>query len=712
MSSRRHFLTVLPALGAGAILAQANAPAELAAEQMSRLGGERLPLAEGWQFRLDREGTATAAELGNSIDGWETVTVPHTWQTLGRDPEYVGVAWYRTVIAAPREWADRCVRIEFEAVFHTAHVYLNGEQIGEHVGKGYTAFRCDLSPGLRIGQANLLTVRVDNSPANTMLPRMKSFDWTNDGGLIRPVSLLVTPQVLIERVEIDAVPDLEAKTAPVAVRAVVRNTGSEEQAIRISGAVQREGSAEKQTPIAEKAVRLAAGATGIVALDAVTIDSPELWHFDAPNLYEAVIALKAASEKHVLREYFGIRKFEARGTEFYLNGERVRLMGVERMAGSHPEFGMAEPSAWIDANHRDMKVLNSVFTRVHWPQDRRVLEFCDRNGILMQEEVPAWGPMTFSGIDAALLAQLTANGLEQLREMMASDRNHPCIVSWGLCNEVDGKNPNSKAFAHALAREARATDPSRLLTYASHSLREHPEEDMAGDFDFISTNEYFGSWYPGGPPQLLAHLQELRRVFPNKPIVVSEYGWCECQAKIPPGDENRVKIVNQHTDVMRASGVVAGAIYFDYNDYRTIVGDHGAGALRQRVHGIVDLYSTRKPSFYALRAEASPVEELVLSRTGDACELKLAMRDRFPAYTLRGYAARWLFFGYDDLPMQGRIDRLPDLAPGSRITLNATSTIAGVKRVAVEILRPTGFAAAQIELVLSKAAERTNARPE
>jgi len=346
-----------------------------------------------------------------------------------------------------------------------------------------------------------------------------------------------------------------------------------------------------------------------------------------------------------------------------------------------------------------------VFTRVHWPQDKRVLEFCDRNGILMQEEVPAWGPMTFGKVDADLLAKLTTNGLEQLREMMARDRNHPCIVSWGLCNEVDGKNPYSRTFAHALAREARTADPSRLLTYASHSLREHPEEDMAGDFDFISANEYFGSWYPGGPPELRAHIEDLRRAFPNKPIVISEYGWCECQAKIPPGDQNRVTIVNDHTDVMRKSDMVAGAIYFDYNDYRTIVGDHGTGALRQRVHGVVDVYSTRKPSFDALRSQSSPIEQLVLSPAGDAWELKLVTRKRLPAYTLRGYAARWLFYGYDDLPMDGKIDRLPELSPGAAIALKASSSIAGLKRIAVEILRPTGFAAARAELDLSKPAD-------
>ena len=148
---------------------------------------------------------------------------------------------------------------------------------------------------------------------------------------------------------------------------------------------------------------------------------------------------------------------------------------------------------------------------------------------------------------------------------------------------------------------------------------------------------------------------------------------------------------------MRESGEVAGAIYFDYNDYRTIVGDHGRGALRQRVHGVVDVYSTRKPSFDALRVQASPVESLLLSRTADQYNLEIATRQSLPAYTLRGYVARWLFYGYDDLPMEGKIDRLPALAPGSKVMLKANSQMAGLKRVSVEILRPTGFPAARVE---------------
>ena len=170
---------------------------------------------------------------------------------------------------------------------------------------------------------------------------------------------------------------------------------------------------------------------------------------------EAIVELNSPSGVHEVIEQFGIRKFEVRGPAFYLNGEKVSLIGVERMAGSHPELGFAETAEWIDSNHRDMKNLNCVFTRVHWPQDRRVLDFCDRHGILMQEEVPAWGPETFSKTSDDVQHALEQNGLEQLREMIRRDRNHPCIVAWGLCNEVDGKNPRSRQFAHAISAEAR-----------------------------------------------------------------------------------------------------------------------------------------------------------------------------------------------------------------------------------------------------------------
>jgi beta-glucuronidase len=590
------------------------------------------------------------------------------------------------------------VRIEFEAVNHTAHVFLNGKAVGEHVGKGYTAFTLDVAQHLNFGRENTLLVRVDNRPNDRMLPRNKSYDWTDDGGIIRPVNLLVTPRVFIERIEVEALPDLALGSAEIRIRGVIRNTELQAKQADVHAVIRRDSGPDELLHLGPVSTTLEANGDHVIQLGPALIQNAAFWHFDCPHLYEVSMELTNPSGTHEIVDLFGIRKFEIRGSSFYLNGEEVSLIGVERMAGSHPELGMAEAAEWIDSNHRDMKKLNCVFTRVHWPQDRRVLEFCDRHGILMQEEVPAWGSETFHNTSDDVQHALEQNGLEQLGEMIHRDRNHPCIVAWGLCNEVDGKNPRSRQFAHAISAEARRLDPSRLQTYASHTLGKDPGADMAGDFDFISTNEYYGSWTPGGPNDVEAHLDRIRKAFPGKPIVVSEYGWCECQPKINPGDENRVGIVNTHTDVFRKFPEVAGAIYFDYNDYRTLVGDKGVGAMRQRVHGVVDLYGAPKPSFEALRLQASPFERAVIHKSAEnRYEVKIYTRKKLPAYTLRGYFLRWVAYGYDGLPMDGTKTMLPTLQPGSSQTLETTFSATGIRRVVVDLMRPTGYSVTTVE---------------
>ena len=62
---------------------------------------------------------------------------------------------------------------------------------------------------------------------------------------------------------------------------------------------------------------------------------------------------------------------------------------------------------------------------MHWQQDRRVLDYCDRHGILLQSEIPAWGYDTFQGMCSHPLPELMQNGLEQLQEMIERDRNMP-----------------------------------------------------------------------------------------------------------------------------------------------------------------------------------------------------------------------------------------------------------------------------------------------
>jgi beta-galactosidase len=425
MHSRRRFLTQAGVLAAGAL----GTPALPAGEKTSDLTAPHtVSLCGQWWFRTDSGSVGEEQRwygADNSVTAWRKVRVPHTWQVEPTFSDYRGVAWYRRTFDAPNEWQNSTVRTEFEALFHTATVWVNGELAGEHVRKGYTAFVLDITHLLRWGSSNTIAVRVDNAFNDHMVPRGHSSDWAHDGGIYRPVQLLITPKTFVERLDVDAVPDLASGDATLTITAYLRNTGSKSWTGRASfRAIDDETGLTALASSDTQGFTIKSGATRTRKFEA-TLPKTKLWHFDHPNLYRLMFSITSGQETHRLTATFGVRKLEIKGSGFYLNGERVRLMGVERMAGSNAEFGMAEPSEWITRDHEDLKQLNCVFTRVHWPQDKRVLDYCDRHGILMQTEIPAWGYDSFAGMGAEPDTDILENGLEQLREMIARDRNHP-----------------------------------------------------------------------------------------------------------------------------------------------------------------------------------------------------------------------------------------------------------------------------------------------
>ena len=703
--TRRKFIrgTAQAAAGAAALGTSCGAGAAGRAQDDGLEPGRQLvvPLDGPWLFRTDpdKRGEALGWHAPAAPkDGWDDVSVPSTWQVSERTSGYMGAAWYRREFEAPEAWRGRVIRVEFEAVFHTAEVFVNGRKAGGHDGKGYTAFTVDVTDLVRFGEVNSLAVRADNSFAQDMLPRADSYDWTPDGGITRPVRLIVTPPISIERLWVDSSPDLDKGTAALTMTAVVRNDTDRPAGLVLgfrvvdeaTGLAVLEGTGGPATEFPARTARQA-------ALPETVLVRPKLWHFDHPDLYvlEAAIYHKGRVI-HRLSTTFGVRKIEVRGAEFLLNGEPVRLAGVERMAGSHPDFGMAEPAAWIDHDHADMKELNCVFTRVHWQQDRRVLDYCDRHGILIQVEVPTWGPGTFQKLGGDLRERIMTNGLEQLRETVARDRNHPCVFSWGLCNEVDGQNPVAQEFVRRMLREAKRLDPGRLCTYASNSLQSTPERDVAGEMDFVSWNEYYESWFGGDIDALRSNLEKIHAAFPDKPIVISEYGYCACTADRPEDDARRAEILRTHNAVFRDYPWVGGLIFFDYNDYRTHIGDKGLGVLKQRVHGVVDVFGARKPSFRALSEESSPVAALGIRKEGGKRTAVLRTRRDIPSYRLTDYKIRWTAFGKGAIPLERHEALLPALDPGGEAAIPLGLRETDVRRVLVEVVRPTGFSAASV----------------
>ena len=701
MSSRRKFITGSAGAIAGALAASKSWAGETGGQpcltEVASLCGE-------WLFRTDPDDRGVKNHwygASASGEGWRTVTVPHTWQVETPLTAYRGVAWYwRTFdlpqMAAANGGPEHAVRVEFEAVFHTATVWVNGKLAGDHARKGYTAFTLAITTLLHWGQSNTIAVRVDNAFNQHMVPRGQSSDWANDGGIYRPVQLLITPKTFVERVDVDAVPDLSSGEGKLTITAYIRNTSATTWSGHASFRVVQDGDGESQpvlTGSANKTLSVKAGGAETVTLHATLLEA-KLWHFDHPHLYRLEFSIADGRYGHAFTTIFGIRKLEVRDGAFFLNAERVRLMGVERMAGSHPQFGMAEPTEWITHDHADLKHLNCIFTRVHWPQDKRVLDYCDRYGILLQTEVPAWGPDTFARMTTQPDEDIMQNAIEQLREMIARDFNHPSVVVWGLCNEIGGQNPPAYEFAKRLLEEAKRLDPGRLYSYASNSLGSTPQRDAAGPMDFIEANEYFGTWAPGTASDAARYLDEIHAAFPGKPVVISEYGYCACTPDRPEGDEQRIDILRSHDAAFRSKDFVAGAIFFCYNDYRTHMGDRGVGVLQQRVHGVVDVYGARKASYDLLRSESSPIESLTVERDTNKFHILIRTRGDLPMYTLRGYKLRGLFFGQGNIPVERQEAEIPDAAPGSETKLElAFSQSESPMHLQFDVIRPTGFSA-------------------
>jgi beta-glucuronidase len=654
-----------------------------------------------WLFCTDAQDRGTQDRwfaTDASRAGWLTVRVPHTWQVQPSLAAFRGVAWYSRGFDAPQRWAGSAVRIEFAAVYHTATVWVNGRHAGEHARKGYTAFTFDITRFLRPGSPNSLVVRVDNSFDEHMLPRGRSSDFPHDGGIFRPVRLMVTPETFIEQLHVEALPDLASGDAGLAVVAHCRNTGAKPWKGQASLRVVDEETG-REVLSDPQAGRLAIESAAVQALSvAARLPKARLWHFDHPHLYRLEFLITGEREAHCCATTFGVRRLEVKDGSLHLNGERVRLMGVERMAGSNPDIGMAEPEGWITHDHDDLKHLNCVFTRVHWPQDSRVLDYCDRHGILVQSEIPAWGWDTFKGMGDEPDADILANGLEQMREMIARDRNHPSVVIWGLCNEVGGQHPPAYEFAKRLLAEVRKLDPGRLCSYASNSLEKNPERDVAGLMDIIEMNEYVGTWSQGNLDTIHKYLDAVHSAFPDKPVVISEYGYCACVPERPEDDVRRIETLRSHDGVFRSREYVAGAIFFCYNDYRSQAGFSGFGALQQNIHGVVDLFGRRKPSFEALREECSPVLALSVERHGNSFRVRVRTRSDLPAYMLRGYLVRGVLYGAGEIPLEQRAEELPEIAPGGGASAELSFTVAQpVLRIAFDVVRPNGFSVLSLD---------------
>jgi beta-galactosidase len=644
---------------------------------------DTISLNTDWRFTVDPQDIGMKqAWYRRDLSNARMVVVPHTWNTDSLEQHHYGRAWYQRSLPIPVEWRGKHLELVFGAVNHSAIIFLNGKKVAEHIGDGFNRFTVPLE-GVKYGRDNRITVAVDNAYGRNKVPFGSSFDWPNDGGIIRPVVLIVTGRPHVERIQTTAELHLADSTGTLRVELEFPRRQDLELRVKIT----EENQATHSTVLEQE---LAPEWSGHAAILHVALGKVHPWHFDRPNLYRVEVAM-IADGKAVDRVTtdVGFRKLEFQEGRMLLNGEAVKLVGVEWTAGSNPDYGLAEPDSLVRAMGRLMKEVNCVLTRQHFQQGEAFYDFCDRHGMLVQQELPLWGPETPANDTIRRIA------MRQLEDMVHDLHDHPSIFAWGVGNELRARDADMKYMVADLLARARALDPTRAVSYVSNSLTQgfagQPGfvPDAAADGDLLMMNEYGGSWWPIPQGAIGPYLDSIHTSYPARPFFISEFGLCE--PNFTGGDARRIRDMTYHWAVYESKPWIQGAIYFDLTDYRThYPGTAEQGRFRRRVHGVYDMYGQAKPSAAVLRELASPVEVQSLRR-GQPGKLEVGLMGNIglPEYAALGYT---LYLSDSTGRWQGtKAYSLPVIKPGRQVVVEVDDAYQG--KGVVTILRPGGYVA-------------------
>jgi beta-galactosidase len=511
------------------------------------LGALALPLApslaqpvslnSAWEFVP--ENNLTLATV-STVQNWETVNLPHTWNRLDpydeADGYRQGVGWYRKSLFLSRNGRDR-IWLKFEGANEHAAVFLNGQEVTEHMG-GYTAFMADLTPYVQWDQENTLLVRVSNR-MNALIPPL-SMDFTFYGGIYRDVWLIRKADQHFDHGGVAgpgvylSTPEISAESAQLSVAVHLKNEDSRKKA----GVLRLELRNPDGEVVAtkEQALSLPARNGGKETLS-LLVDRPHLWHPDDPALYRVTVRLLEAGtgvEWDLFSARYGFRWVAMDANRaLLLNGQPLKLMGSCRHQ-DYPGFGSAMP----DQLHRQdvvrLKAMGGNFIRIaHYPQDPAVLEACDELGLLAWEELPIVNSITVSDSFQLVSTQM-------LEEMIAQHRNHASVIMWGLMNEIllrvnVGLRQNPQLDREAYLRavrdltqhlhdHAKSLDPLRWTTIAHHgNYALYEEAGMNAITDVVGWNLY-GGWYRPDMQDSEQTLDQFHRDHPSKGIIISEFG--------------------------------------------------------------------------------------------------------------------------------------------------------------------------------------------
>lgn len=495
-----------------------------------------------------------------------SVRLPHTAKEIPYNyincRDYQMVCGYRKIFTAPGDWQGKKLILRFDGAAHEATVFCNGERVGYHAC-GYTAFCVDITDLVRLGGENVIDVRLDTRESLNIPPFGFVIDYLCYGGLYREVTLEVKEPEYIKEV-------------------LIENTGLREIRVRIASEC-----GSLVTDIVDNSGAVISSAVG-KAFE-LNVPEAELWSVDSPALYTArVRAMRGGECVDEKRLRFGFRTVKFKSDGFYLNGERLKIRGLNRHQ-SYAYVGYAMPRSVQELDAEILKNelgVNAVRTS-HYPQSQHFISRCDELGLLVFTEIPGWQHIG----DEDWKRQAVKNTDEMVRQYM----HHPSIMLWGVrineSQDCDELYRRTNAVAHTL-------DSGRQTSGVRYIEKSHLLEDVYAYNDFSHCGDNAG-------------LKPKKSVTSKKHngYLVSECNGHMFPTKAFDDERHRLDHALRHAkvlDAMYADDDISGIFpwcMFDYNTHQ----DFGSGD-GICYHGVMDMFRNPKlaSAVYASQSEDKP----------------------------------------------------------------------------------------------------------
>lgn len=455
-----------------------------------------------WQVMKGGSNAAAAAFLGT--DEVHKVHLPYDAMIHEeRTPEvesgaqtgfYPGGEYiYQKSFFAPEEWKEKKALLEFEGIYQTAMVYINGALAATSLC-GYTGFYVELNPWLDYGKENRVKVIANNS----LVPNSR---WYTGSGIYREVKLMVGERIHIpaDGVRITTLAQ-EEESAVVETKVRIESISRAREKIYVEVFLEKDG----EIVASDRQMVVMYPGTEETSRHIICIPNPKLWSLDTPELYQCRVQIKEEplegeasgssthlSEKisrngthlpeeetcgnssHLLDEVtetFGIRTLlldAAHGLR--LNGKEVKLRGT----CIHHDNGILGANTWKEAEERRIRQLkeagfNSVRSS-HHPMSKAMLDACDKYGMLVMDEISDMWTVHKNPNDFAL--HFKEHWEEVAEQMVAKDYNHPSVALYSTGNEIsEAGSEAGAAINRKMCNKLHELDHTRYTTMGQNGL--------------------------------------------------------------------------------------------------------------------------------------------------------------------------------------------------------------------------------------------------